>query len=638
LIQDNIAYNFAFARDISERKMLEETMRKSEETFRALAEQSFVGITIVRADGIMYANNAMSRLLGYSIEEILSWKQSDFINIIHPDDREQSAKYFIQLMNKEIETLPSYDFRLITKKGSVKWILMSLKIFPADLQPSFMGSCIDITDRKLIEDALRRSEETFRALAEQSQIGIMIIQNQEVLYANDALTDITGFNLGEILRWKTEDLNSVKIFTENGSPPSYFSEFIENNNTPYEQDISILSRSGSIKWVTVKLHRLLLDEKSAIMVLIIDITERKKIEGIVMNIARGVSAETGTGFFKSLVSYIGTALSADMVFISEIGVMNPEKAMTLSVYKDGKIIDNREYNLAGTPCETVIKNGIFTVSDSLFRDYPNSPFINDKSLKSFVGSSIIDSTGLCMAVVAVLYRKPMQKTDITESVLRIFAIRAAAELERIRAEEQILGSLREKEVLLKEIHHRVKNNMQVIISLLSLQSLHIFDKRDRELFVDCQNRVFSMALVHEKLYQSENLSAIDFHEYLNELVSEVKRAYQLNKPITLNIDSNVVFLDIERAIPCGLIVSELVTNAMKYAFSDYHDGIITVALASNNDHYILSVKDNGKGIPDGFDFHKSESLGFMLVNALVQQLRGTIERENTKGTSFVIRF
>jgi Signal transduction histidine kinase len=208
-----------------------------------------------------------------------------------------------------------------------------------------------------------------------------------------------------------------------------------------------------------------------------------------------------------------------------------------------------------------------------------------------------------------------------------------------KAEEKIEESLKEKEMLLKEIHHRVKNNLSVISSLLNLQSGYIKDKEDLELFRESQTRAKSMALIHERLYQSEDLKRIDFSDYIKTLASDLFRTYAVDPTrINLKMDLEIILLDINTSIPLGLILNELVSNAMKYAFPDDEKGEINIKLKSKDDQYTLTVSDSGVGLPDELDFDKIDSLGLQLVNSLTNQIDGTVELDMTHGTKFTITF
>jgi len=195
-------------------------------------------------------------------------------------------------------------------------------------------------------------------------------------------------------------------------------------------------------------------------------------------------------------------------------------------------------------------------------------------------------------------------------------------------------------VLLREIHHRVKNNLQVISSLLALQAGYTDDDHANQLFRESQNRVRSMALVHERLYQSHDLARIDFAEYVHELVGRLFRSYVIDQDkVQLEITADAVYLDIDMAIPCGLIINELVSNALKHAFPDERHGKVMVNLRtdSNGLHTII-VRDDGVGFPEGLNVHKTESLGLQLVTRLAGQLNATIGLLQTGGTTFEIRF
>ena len=212
--------------------------------------------------------------------------------------------------------------------------------------------------------------------------------------------------------------------------------------------------------------------------------------------------------------------------------------------------------------------------------------------------------------------------------------------ERERAEEQIRASLQEKEVLLKEIHHRVKNNLQVISSLLNLQSGCSNDPQVFEMFRDSQNRVRSMALIHEKLYRSENLAQVDFGDYIRDLTAHLFRSQNAHAgAISLNVQADNIFLDIDVAVPCGLIMNELASNSLKHAFPNGRSGQMLIAMESAPDHQVtLTVRDNGIGFPAEVNFRETESLGLQLVNILVEQLDGTIELDTEQGTQFMITF
>jgi PAS domain S-box-containing protein len=211
--------------------------------------------------------------------------------------------------------------------------------------------------------------------------------------------------------------------------------------------------------------------------------------------------------------------------------------------------------------------------------------------------------------------------------------------EKRRSQKIIVESLKEKEVLLKEVHHRVKNNLQIISSMLKLQSPFVKDNYDREVFKESQNRIVSMALVHQLLYKSSVLDKLDFREYTEELVTNLKKSYSISSArIACRINSPDISLNIDTIIPCGLIINELVSNSLKYAFREGEKGIIDINMNGNDGELFLTVEDNGKGLPPDFNMKSSATLGMQLVSALAEQLDGTIEIESKekKGTKISI--
>jgi two-component sensor histidine kinase/PAS domain-containing protein len=207
-------------------------------------------------------------------------------------------------------------------------------------------------------------------------------------------------------------------------------------------------------------------------------------------------------------------------------------------------------------------------------------------------------------------------------------------------EEKIKASLKEKEVLLKEIHHRVKNNMQIISSMLGLQSNTVMDEKFNDMLRDSQNRIKSMALIHEKLYQSQNMANVNFEEYINSLVINLYSSYNINRnKINLNIDICDVIFNIDTAIPLGLIINEIISNSLKHAFPDGRNGEIYLRLSKTTDNkYELVIKDNGVGIPSNVDANTTKTLGLKLIYALIEQIDGSISVDKIEGSCYFIEF
>ncbi|EDX84679.1 Histidine kinase family [Synechococcus sp. PCC 7335] len=213
-------------------------------------------------------------------------------------------------------------------------------------------------------------------------------------------------------------------------------------------------------------------------------------------------------------------------------------------------------------------------------------------------------------------------------------------IKRRQAEAQIKKSLREKEALLKEVHHRVKNNLQIISSLLSLQSNAVEDENILELFQDSQNRVRLMAMIHEKLYQSNDFGTIELSGYIRDLSSHLLRSYRIDQTkFCLEIDIERIYLEIDTAVSCGLIINELITNSLKYAFPPDRApcplGQINIAAKlTDSNHFSICYQDNGIGLPDDLDIENTKSLGLQLVTSLTEQLGGLLDINNHQPTEF----
>jgi two-component sensor histidine kinase len=259
---------------------------------------------------------------------------------------------------------------------------------------------------------------------------------------------------------------------------------------------------------------------------------------------------------------------------------------------------------SGTPAEFSTER-INTDGSKVFRQYVLYPIKNNEG-------EVIEVSGMGI--------------DITENKLY---------------EEKITQSLKEKEVLLKEVHHRVKNNMQVISSILNLQSSYVTDQYALSLLKESQNRIKTMAYIHEALYQNKTFSSINFSEYISTLTNNILQSYAASiQKVRLVTDIQKIILNLDMSIPAGLIINELVTNSIKHAFTGSNEGNILINLHTKDNTLFLEVSDTGKGFPKDIDFKNTNSLGLQLVNTLVEQLNGKLELSENKygGTSFYINF
>jgi two-component system, sensor histidine kinase PdtaS len=274
----------------------------------------------------------------------------------------------------------------------------------------------------------------------------------------------------------------------------------------------------------------------------------------------------------------------------------------------------------------------FVFKDDLEKmtEYNQLRFINPINAPNSYEARLIDRYGNIKVVIVNVAVIPGQKMILAS----LFDIS-----ERKKTEQLVEESLKEKESLLREIHHRVKNNLQIISSLLNLQSAYIDDEKTLEIFKESQNRVKSMAMIHEKLYRSVGLSQIDFGDYMKNLAYDLLSSYRTSSnPVKLNADVENIKLDIDKAIPCGLLLNEVISNSLKHAFNNRNDGEISLDLHQKNNEIKLSVKDNGIGLPINLNLEKADTLGLRLIYTLVGQLDGNIEVIRKNGTEFKINF
>jgi PAS domain S-box-containing protein len=248
-----------------------------------------------------------------------------------------------------------------------------------------------------------------------------------------------------------------------------------------------------------------------------------------------------------------------------------------------------------------------------------------------VSAAIADETTITCSAIDLSDRKKAEDT------LKRFN----EELEKgiVARTRELNAALAEKDVLLREVHHRVKNNLQIISSLLNLQSSRVSDEKVRNAIRDSQSRVKAMAIVHQKMYQSEGIGKIDLCGYVRYMIMQLFSAYEVDiQTINPVIDIRDVMIDIDTAIPLGLVINELVTNSLKYAFPEGREGTITINASRSEGIISLTVADDGIGMPDEFDWRSTDSLGLRIVTTLVKQLDGEIERTGQKGTVFTVTF
>ncbi len=476
----------------------------------------------------------------------------------------------------------------------------------------YFGVQRDISDRKKTEAALKESEERFRQLAEniESVFWMVNVQPQEIIYMSPGYEKIWGRSCADLYAHR-------RFFAESLHPEdrdrviATLTKPIESEN---ETEYRIVRPDGEIRWIRDRAFPI---RNQAGQVY--------RIVGIAEDISEGKQAEKAIREseerFRQLAENIQDSfwlLSAeftDLLYLSpayeQIWGRSREE-----LYAEPLImlewVHPEDRHLLQEAMTRVVEGESTSTEYRIFLPDGTIRWLCDRAFP------IYDESGK-------IYRIAGIGEDISD---------------RKCTEARIQAALREKEVLLKEIHHRVKNNMQVISSLLQLQAQYIEDEPTLTLFEESQTRIHSMALIHEQLYQSEHLDRIDLPPYVQNLVANLYQSFGCgNTAIQFNLNLDPIYLNIETAIPCGLIINELVSNSLKYAFAQSLVGEINIDFHKiNSQDFQLIIQDNGSGFPAGFDVENAETLGLRLVRMLAYQLEASIAIDSQCGTCYNIIF
>jgi PAS domain S-box-containing protein len=478
----------------------------------------------------------------------------------------------------------------------------------------------DITDQKNFEKELLKAHSYNRTLIESSIDPLVTLDfDGKITDVNNALVSITDLKREQIVgTYFLEYFNHPKKIME------AFNKIIEEGsveNYPLE-----IINNGEIREVLINASKYF-DETSStygIFVALRDVTDVKRIEKELNNSERRLNsilegspiAQFVIGrdhkiiYWNSALEQLSGLKSSDMV-----GTNHQWKAF----YKEKK------------PCMAdILVDESQEKLDELYNgDLKPSKLINNAyEVTKFFPSIGKDGKWLYFTAVSI-------KDDDEQTIAAIETLEDVSNIKNL--EQELKNSLSEKEMLIKEIHHRVKNNLMVISSLLSLQSGYIKDQEDFELFRESQTRAKSMALIHERLYRSDDLKSIDFADYITLLVHDLLNTYNKdNTKIKLNLDLEKVNLDINTSIPLGLIVNELVSNSIKHAFPDNIKGELRISLKFKDGKYVLVIADDGVGVAESINFRKTNTLGLQLVTNLTNQIDGTIELNKANGAEFTI--
>jgi PAS domain S-box-containing protein len=473
----------------------------------------------------------------------------------------------------------------------------------------------EITERKRAEDALRESEARLQSILDNSST-VVFLKDVEGRYIT---VNRRYEELFHVTRQTVVGKSDHDIFPrENADRFRQHDLLALEKGGPFEVEEFVPHDDGLHVYISVKFPLFTAEEKPyAVCGIATDITERKRAEAAI----REREERLHQAVRVSQIGIFDHDHRTDTIYWSpeqrHIYGLGHEEPVTLSAFLKYVYPEDRErIAKAVRRAHDPAGDGSFDVEHRIVDRNGSIHWLSTRSRTQFEGEGSSCHPVRTIGAVA----------DITE---------------RKSAEDKIEASLKEKEILLREIHHRVKNNMQIISSLIGLASGNIKDKKYVDMFRESQNRINSMSLIHEKLYRSRNLAKIELNEYIWDLAKAIFQSRGVKTgTIVLTINIENVQLGIDQSIALGLIINELITNSLKYAFPGDRKGEIKVSLHLNDENtFELIVSDNGNGIPYDLNYRKTESLGLRLVTILVEnQLKGKIDLDRSKGTEFNIKF
>lgn len=619
LAKDRLGKPFALIgvdRDITALKQAQEQLYQREQEFKALVENS--PDIIARFDRQfrhVYVNPAVERVtgiypeifigktneeLGMSPDLLLVWNQT--IGRVFDTGEDQLIEFEFST-SRGVKTYQSHLVPEYGRDGSVEFV---------------MALSRDITELKQVKEELRSSRDFLDAVLETANEGITVSnqQGQFIIY-NHKMQEITGYS--------KEEAEHTDYFSWIYADSLHRTQALAARNAAFRgknisnQDWQILHKDGSTRTVLISTKLLTYDRQKWLISMVRDISDRYRAEEALRQ-----SEEK----YRVLVETLPYGIR-EIDLTGRITLINSAGLQMLG-YQLNELQGKSIWSLAAGESQPEHLATYFR--NLINHKLPPSIYTTQHRRKD--GSIIdvevawnyrLDRSGEVIGFVSVI-------TDITA---------------RKQAEQQLQASLQEKELLLKEVHHRVKNNLQVISSIFSLQSMYIQDPQILSILAESQNRIRSMALIHEKLYQSNNLAKVDFADYLKSLTRNLFDSYNVSPNlIGLNLQVNNVDLNLDTAIACGLLINELVSNALKHGFP-YREpgqgkarmGEITIVFTQiSQGTLFLEVRDNGVGLPKDLNIAETNSLGLRLVRALTRQLRGQLEMQNQGGTVFQLTF
>ena len=592
-----------------ELKKTKDSLKENQERWKFAIEGSNDGMWDYNYEtGKVYRSTRWAELLGFKKEEISNSIQ-EWKDRIHPDDKEIVDKLLLKHFKKETESYIS-EHRILCKDGSYKWVLDRGKViaWTDNGKPKrVVGTKTDITKRKLAEEELRQSERKLQAIFKGSNDAILLLTEKGFFDCNPKALEM----------FKIPSKTSIKNIHPADISPD-FQQDGSNSLDKANEMIKIAFDKGvnRFEWYHKRLNgetfpaEVLLSafyygDELVLQSTVQDITDRK---------AANEKIKQSEEKYRSLVEN-----SPEIILILDRNQKIEFLNFKSQRHDQNKIIGDSLFNYVNKRHHKEIDaaNKRVLSGEAKNERYETKGIDingNDQYFQTHVGPKFNDDK----VIGLVLFIRNITDRKISE--------------------DKIKQSLSEKEVLLKEVQHRVKNNLQIISSILNLQSSTISDKSTLELLKNSQDRIRSMSLIHELLYQTKDFSTIQFSEYIKSIATNLFHSYNQNKKIVLEQDLDDIQLNLDLAIPCGLIVNELITNALKYAFDEKEAGLVKIGLKEEKGLINLIISDDGKGFPKNINFRETSSLGMQLVVSLVEQVDGEILLNSEKGTQYTVTF
>ncbi|HEY9606507.1 MAG TPA: PAS domain S-box protein [Allocoleopsis sp.] len=650
-----VASVLGICRDVTQTKQTEELLRESEQRFRTVFEFAPIGIAITDSQGIwLETNQAVQEILGYTKEELQNRPLTEFT---HPDDRAENLALLQELFSGK-QTHISQEKRYVRKDGGIVWVNLSATAVCDDNGlPNYAIAMIqDISlpkqaqlqlqqahdelekrvaertalleqantlllqeaiERQKAQEALRLSEARFRLAVEHiPDVFVIYDAQRRFQFVNAQGLSLSGKTIEEHVGYRDEEIWPDEV-TVHYLP--ILNRAVETRTLQTQECTIAVPHQSTLTFIVTYVP--VLDERGEIdqiLGITHDITQRKRSEERLWH---------SQAQLRHSEEQLRLALDAARMGFWDWNLQTEELAWSNHL--------EQLFGLAMSPFERTYDAFLAKIH---LEDRDRVHSHTQHCLETGENYDMEFRVVLPNGTIRWLENKGQVIYDATSTPVRMVGVSLDIS-DRKLAEQRIKDSLQEKEVLLREIHHRVKNNLQVVSSLLDLQSQYIEDQAALEMFRESCTRVKSMALVHEKLYQSKDCAKIDFADYIENLISYLFQAYGVNlESVTLELKIDEITLNINTAIPCGLIISELVSNSLKHAFPSNRHGRIDVALYSGfKNYFTLIVRDDGVGFPKNSDIKNCKTLGLQLVQVLTSQLDGELELTSDRGSEIRIR-